>query len=354
MILCPCADCYNRFHLERAKVYDNLICVGFKRGYLNWMDHEESNEKYGEREQERETKQEREREPEHDFNHEKKNDKKIFDDLVKDVDQKFLQEELLPHWNILPKKHNENGNENKEVCSFCNASRWRPNQKDNSRDESGYKSGDDAVIQDEAQRVKDGKLRHPTDALSWKHFDEKHPEFASDHQNVHLALTMKQPNFILSLIILGLEIPNNKAFDVYMQPLIKELKELWVWSTKGEYACPICAFDKTSKWLNHVRKWCYMGHRRCLEPNHSSRKDTRSFDGHQELRQPPILASGDDILDQLKGVGFLSENVEKSPWKKKSILFTLRYWKNMLLLHNLDVMHIEKNVLSQIQTTSQQ
>ncbi|GKA97197.1 ribonuclease H-like domain-containing protein [Tanacetum coccineum] len=97
------------------------------------------------------------------------------------------------------------------------------------------------------------------------------------------------------------------------------------WSTKGEYACPVCAFDKTSKWLNHGRKWCYMGHRRWIEPNHSSRKDTRSFDGHQELRQPPILASGDDILDQLKGVDFLSENVEKSPWKKKSIFFMFGY-----------------------------
>ncbi|GKC07076.1 hypothetical protein Tco_0998686, partial [Tanacetum coccineum] len=228
------------------------------------------------------------------------------------------------------------------------------------------------------------------DALSWKHFDEKHPEFASDHRNVRLALTsdgfnpyksmnsnysiwpvfvipynlpswyvMKQPNFILSLIISGPKSPSNKAFDDYMQPLIKELKELWGgidtfdastnqnfkmkvaiistisdfpgyanlsgWSTKGEYTCPVCAFDKNSKWLNHGRKWCYMGHRRWLEPNPSSRKDTRSFDGHQELRQPSILTSGDDILDQLKGVNFLSQNVEKSPWKKKSIFFTLPY-----------------------------
>ncbi|GKA97198.1 hypothetical protein Tco_0825092 [Tanacetum coccineum] len=386
MILCPCTDCHNRFHLERDKVYDHLICVGFKRGYLNWTDHGESNEVSSssmiendededmdhemheilhdlfptvsmERsmgEQERET--EREREPERDFNHEKQNDKKKFDDLVKDVDQKvypnckhnklsslvrlyhikslcgwsnksfsmlleFLQEELLPHGNILPKKHHEvknimnklglgyekihacpngcmlfwNENENKEVCSFCNASRWRPNQEDNSGDESGDEAGiqDGAGLQKKAglrkkkamnilrwfplkprlqrlfmssktahlmkwhhlERVKDGKLRHPADALSWKHFDEKHPEFASDHRNVRLALTsdgfnpyrsmnsnysiwpvfvipynlppwyvMKQPNFILSLIISGPKSPSNKAFDVYMQPLIKELK----------------------------------------------------------------------------------------------------------------------------------
>ncbi|GJY25195.1 hypothetical protein Tco_0399921, partial [Tanacetum coccineum] len=68
----------------------------------------------------------------------------------------------------------------------------------------------------------------------------------------------------------------------------------------------------------------------------------RAFDGHQELRQAPILVSGDDILDQLKGVDFLFENVEKSPWKKKNIFFKLPYLKNLLMCHNLDVMHIEK------------
>ncbi|GJY86587.1 hypothetical protein Tco_0500613 [Tanacetum coccineum] len=38
------SDCHNRFYLKRALVYDRLICVGFKRGYLNWTDHEESHE----------------------------------------------------------------------------------------------------------------------------------------------------------------------------------------------------------------------------------------------------------------------------------------------------------------------
>jgi hypothetical protein len=32
-------------------------------------------------------------------------------------------------------------------------------------------------------------------------------------------------------------------------------------------------------------------------------------------------------------------------WKKKSIFFRLPYWKDNLLRHNLDVMHIEKNIL---------
>ena len=30
-------------------------------------------------------------------------------------------------------------------------------------------------------------------------------------------------------------------------------------------------------------------------------------------------------------------------WKKKSIFFDLEYWKTLLVRHNLDVMHIEKN-----------
>ena len=31
-------------------------------------------------------------------------------------------------------------------------------------------------------------------------------------------------------------------------------------------------------------------------------------------------------------------------WKKKSIFFNLDYWKHLLVRHQLDVMHIEKNV----------
>jgi len=31
-------------------------------------------------------------------------------------------------------------------------------------------------------------------------------------------------------------------------------------------------------------------------------------------------------------------------WKKKSIFFRLPYWKDNLLRHNFDVMHIEKKM----------
>ena len=39
---------------------------------------------------------------------------------------------------------------------------------------------------------------------------------------------------------------------------------------------------------------------------------------------------------------------EAELWKKRSIFFELPYWEHHLLRHNLDVMHIEKNVCENI------
>nr|GEX79605.1 hypothetical protein CTI12_AA060390 [Tanacetum cinerariifolium] len=258
------------------------------------------------------------------------------------------------------------------------------------------------------QTYYDGKLRHPADGLAWKDFDEKNPEFATDPLNVRLVLAsdgfnpfktmnvsysiwlvivipynlppwyvIKQPNFILSLIIPGPKAHGNKI-DVYIQPLIKELKDLWGrvktfdacarenfklkaivlstisdflgyanlsgWSTKGEYACLVCAYDKTSKWLDHGRKWCYMGHQRWLEHDHCWLRDIRSFDGNEDLIHAPIPHSEDDVLNEIENINLNNENDFRGPWKKKSIFFKLPYWKSLLLPHNLDVMHIEKNL----------
>ncbi|WMV59447.1 hypothetical protein MTR67_052832 [Solanum verrucosum] len=106
-------------------------------------------------------------------------------------------------------------------------------------------------------RVDDGVLRHPADSLAWKSFDEKHPNFASDPRSVRLGLAsdgfnpfgsmsnsysmwlvilipynlppwvcMKQSNLLLSLLIPG---PKGLGMniDVYLQPLIDDLKTLW-------------------------------------------------------------------------------------------------------------------------------
>ena len=104
----------------------------------------------------------------------------------------------------------------------------------------------------------DSVLRHPVDAKGWKDFDKKkHSWFAQDPRNVRLGLAtngfnrfgnmnnsysmwpvivfpynllpwkcMKEPFLMMSLLIPGPKAPG-KDIDVYLRPLVEELKELW-------------------------------------------------------------------------------------------------------------------------------
>ena len=66
--------------------------------------------------------------------------------------------------------------------------------------------------------------------------------------------------------------------------------------------------------------------------------------------------SGDDLWECVKDLPKATDGPEalnlvkkaKSGWSKKSIFWDLPYWKHLLLCHNLDVMHIEKNVCDSI------
>lgn len=272
-------------------------------------------------------------------------------------------------------------------------------------------------------RTNDGVMRHPADSPAWKTFDFEHKEFSSEPRNVRLGLAsdgfnpfrtmstthstwpvilipynlppwmcMKQSYLMLSLLIPGPNAPGNDI-DVYLQPLIDELNDLWLnglqtydaskkqnfqlhaallwtisdfpgyanlsgWSTKGRLACPSCNVNTDARYLKHGRKFCYMGHRRFLERNHKFRRDRISFDGNQEVRDAPLPLSSSQIVDQLqnvknefgksnhscKGKRKQGRDIMPHNWKKKSIFFSLPYWENLLIRHNLDVMHIEKNV----------
>ncbi|XP_048323122.2 uncharacterized protein LOC125420525 [Ziziphus jujuba] len=189
-----------------------------------------------------------------------------------------------------------------------------------------------------------GVLRHPADGEAWKHFDEQYPIFAMDPRNVRLGAAidgfnpfsnistsysmwpvmlvpynlppwkcMKETFSMMSLLIPGPTAPG-KDIDVYLQPMIDELKDLWTngvttydiskkerftmhatvlwtihdfpaygtlsgWSTKGYKACPTCNEDTSSQALRS--KICYMGHRRYLSINHAWRNN-RQYDGKPE------------------------------------------------------------------------
>ena len=142
------------------------------------------------------------------------------------------------------------------------------------------------------------------------------------------------------------------------------------WSTKGTFACPCCNEDHQSMRLDKGKKFCYWGHRRFLDSRHRLRRQRAPFNGRVELRPSPLKLSGLQVLQQLNDLDveceYKMEDVfrrrerealEKSKqvarkcrfgWKKKSIFFELPYWKDNLIRHNLDVMHIEKNVCDNV------
>ena len=105
-----------------------------------------------------------------------------------------------------------------------------------------------------------------------------------------------------------------------------------------------------------------MGHRRWLDSDHEFRDEDTLFDGSTDMRVAPVAPVASDILvDTESIVGRclgkkcqLLYNKRKigeanlCSWKKRSILFTLPYWEDQKLRHNLDVMHIEKNVMDNI------
>ncbi|XP_055803422.1 uncharacterized protein LOC129872461 [Solanum dulcamara] len=108
-------------------------------------------------------------------------------------------------------------------------------------------------------------------------------------------------------------------------------------------------------------KLCYMGHRCFLPMNHPWRKNRMLFDGKVEMGIAPRPLTGDEVLMQLHELGNVSfgkvqkrkRNVSNNAYnlKKKSIFFQLPYWKSLKLRHNLDVMHIERNVSDNILST---
>ncbi|XP_024043030.1 uncharacterized protein LOC112099792 [Citrus clementina] len=217
------------------------------------------------------------------------------------------------------------------------------------------------------KRIRDGKLRHPADSPAWQLIDNKWPKFAQEPRNLRLALStdgvnphstlsttyscwpvilitynlppwlcMKRKFLMLSLLISGPKQPGNDL-DVYLAPLIEDLKTLWdvgidvydsyrketfnlravlMWTisdfpaygnlsgctVKGYYACPICGIDTCACWLPHSRKMSYIDHRRFLPLGHLFRKLKKVFNGKQEWNEPPKTLSGEEIFNMVEDI----------------------------------------------------
>ncbi|KAL6129740.1 hypothetical protein ACLB2K_073089 [Fragaria x ananassa] len=296
-------------------------------------------------------------------------------------------------------------------CPSCNASRWKL-AKDGSE-----KVG--VAAKTLWGRKKDGMMRHPADSPTWKMVDTNWPDFGIEHRNLRLALSsdgfnpygavnskyscwpvilitynlppwlcMKRKYMMLILLISGPKQPKNDI-DVYLQPLVDDLKVLWdgieqvynsvrgeyfklkavlLWTindfpaygnlsgcvVKGYNACPICV-DQTKPYrLKHLKKLVYLRNRRQLPRHHPYQKQASAFDNTVEKDDAPTPLTGEETFARVQGLPKASGKGNapapyKGPpknrpcWKKKSVFYDLDYWKFFPVRHNLDVMHIEKN-----------
>jgi hypothetical protein len=263
-------------------------------------------------------------------------------------------------------------------------------------------------------RMKDGKLRHPADSAQWRNIDRIFEEFGAEPRNIRFALStdgmnpfgnmssrhstwpvvlsiynlppwlcMKRKYIMMSLLIQGPKQPGNDI-DVYLRPLVEDLKTLWnegaqVWdaykrenftlramlfctindlpalrnlsgqSKAADTACPQFLDGTASVWLAHSRKTVFMRHRRFLSRNHPYRNIKEQFDGTRERGLCPRHYSGQDVYNMIKDIDVVLGKGRKKlkaggMWKKRSIFWELPYWRHLEVRHCIDVMHVEKNV----------
>ncbi|XP_047321118.1 uncharacterized protein LOC124925192 [Impatiens glandulifera] len=324
-----------------------------------------------------------------------------------------------------------------ESCKFCNFPRYKENSNQRTphnqlfylplapRLQKLYASNVTVVHMTWHSRhvTQDGMMCHPSNGEAWKTFDNYYPKFAKEDRNIRLGLCsdgfapfgqfgksyscwpviitpynlppgmcMKTPYMLMSLIIPSPKSPQ-KNIDVYLQPLIAELKMLWNegvptydvsrgdtfnlrtmvlctvsdflaygmlsgWSTHGKDGCPICMKNSKSFRLKYGKKACYFdSHRQILSQNHPYRFDTEHFTKNKvEMTLHPPRPSGEEIWSEIAQYMFVSENPHVSSpgfgeyhkWTKNNIFWELPYWGKLLIRHNLDFMHIKKNVFENI------
>ncbi|XP_074314888.1 uncharacterized protein LOC141651059 [Silene latifolia] len=268
-----------------------------------------------------------------------------------------------------------------------------------------------------------GHMSHPSDGEAWQNFDEIYPDFSVEPRNVRLglctdgfapfgksgksyscwpviltpynlppSLCMKRQFMFLTLIIPGPKSPKGNL-DVYLQPLIAELNDLWErgaitydvsrknnfnlkaaiiwtisdfpaygmlsgWSTAGKFACPYCMERTGSFYLKNGSKYSWFDcHRTFLPIDHEFRLNRSAFTRNRvEPSSPPPRLNGEEVWNCVsclpKGTDLTfstdKRKNKKDGWKRQCIFWQLPYWRKLLIRHNLDVMHIEKNVFDQI------
>ncbi|KAL2235890.1 UNVERIFIED_CONTAM: hypothetical protein Sindi_1321200 [Sesamum indicum] len=218
-------------------------------------------------------------------------------------------------------------------------------------------------------QTKEGSMCHPFDAEAWRHFDQTYPDFAAEPRNVRLSLCTNgfaphgqydrtyscwlitltsynlSPRMCISSEYMFLKIvipgPSNpkRLIDIYLEPLIEELQNLW------HVGVLTCDNVKNKTFLMRVALMWTEQESIHYEP--SRKKGCTPRLKREQIREwvEEFSHTVEVSLSLLNGYG------KKHKWTKKSILWELEYWSTYLIRHNPNVMHIEKIVFDNIFNT---
>ncbi|XP_057803652.1 uncharacterized protein LOC131018985 [Salvia miltiorrhiza] len=264
----------------------------------------------------------------------------------------------------------------------------------------------DNTFPDFAAEVRNVRLGLCTDGFSpFNNFGKQYSSWPIllTPYNLPPWMCMREQHIFLTAVVPGPHNPKD-MIDVFLQPLIAELSHLWEvgvqaydislknnfqmraallwtisdfpaysmlsgWSTAGRLACPRCCDDTDSFRLPLSGKQSWFDcHRRFLPTDHPFRRNKYAFIKNAQVRKgPPQTKNGYQLLAEIEGLGIKKvteltveetrlriskrQRTYESGWRKKSIFWDLPYWSSLLIRHNLDVMHIEKNVFDNLFNT---
>ncbi|KAL8156021.1 hypothetical protein AgCh_001187 [Apium graveolens] len=170
--------------------------------------------------------------------------------------------------------------EDETKCRICQASRWKLNKKGDELEGIPAKvlwyfpfiprlrnlfnspqTSKDLTWHD-GERLKDGKLRHPADAQTWKEVDARWPDFPSDPRNLR----------------------DYPAYGNLSGNIIK-----------GYNGCPICVNQTKATRLVNYCKCVVMRHRRWLPRHHPYRRKKQDFDNTVEKKIAPVPLTREEV-----------------------------------------------------------
>ncbi|XP_047320563.1 uncharacterized protein LOC124924590 [Impatiens glandulifera] len=300
----------------------------------------------------------------------------------------------------------------KQSCRFCNLSRFKDNSRKTKPHKQLFYLPLAPMLQrlyasnmtaahmtwHGGHVNKLGIMCHPSNGEALKRFDHHYPIFALEQRNVRLGLCsdgfapfgqfgksyscwpviltpynlppgmcMKSPYMFISLIIPGPKSPQ-RNIDIFLQPLIEELQMLWnvgvptydvsrdeTFNMKAMLLWTISdfpAYRMLSGWSTHGLDGCPI-YNFCRRIILTEMKD------RVEKTLHPHIKDGNEIWSEFSHYKLASESPNDYPhgfsdhhkWTKRSIFWELPYWSKLLIRHNLDFMHIEKNVFENIINT---